>query len=117
MSIESINPATGQVIETFEPFTAAQIDETLTRARQMYRRWRTTTFAERGALLRRTAAVLREQKDQLARIATLEMGKTFAESQAEVEKCAWNCEYYADNGEAFLAPEKIATNADRKSVV
>ena len=111
MSIESINPATGQVIETFEPFTAAQIDETLTRARQMYRRWRTTTFAERGALLRRTAAVLREQKDQLARIATLEMGKTFAESQAEVEKCAWNCEFYADNGEAFLAPEKIATNA------
>ncbi|MGE5335132.1 MAG: NAD-dependent succinate-semialdehyde dehydrogenase [Nitrososphaerota archaeon] len=111
MSIESINPATGQVIETFEPFTAAQIDETLTRARQMYRRWRTTTFAERGALLRRTAAVLRAQKDQLARIATLEMGKTFAESQAEVEKCAWNCEFYADNGEAFLAPEKIATNA------
>ncbi|HEU5347785.1 MAG TPA: NAD-dependent succinate-semialdehyde dehydrogenase [Ktedonobacterales bacterium] len=111
MSIESINPATAEVIETFEPFTAAQIDETLTRARQAYLQWRTTTFAERSALLRRVAAVLRAQKDALARVATLEMGKIFAESQAEVEKCAWNCDYYAEHAEAFLAPEKVATNA------
>lgn len=111
MSIESINPATGEVIETFEPFTAQQIDETLARARKAYLHWRTTSFAERGALMRRVAAVLRAQKAELARIATLEMGKTLAEAQAEVEKCAWNCDYYADNAEAFLAPESIATNA------
>ena len=111
MSIESINPATGQVIETFEPFTAAQVDETLSRARTAYRQWRTTSYAERAALLHQVASLLRAQKSHLARIATLEMGKTLAESQAEVEKCAWNCDYYAENGEAFLSPEKIATNA------
>ena len=111
MSIESINPATGQVIETFEPFTTAQVDETLSRARTAYRQWRTTPFAKRAALLRQVASLLRAQKSHLARIATLEMGKTLAESEAEVEKCAWNCDYYAENGEAFLSPEKIATNA------
>lgn len=111
MSIESINPATGEVIETFEPFTAQQIDETLTRARKAYLHWRTTSFAERSALMRRVAGVLRAQKTELARVATLEMGKTLAEAEGEVEKCAWNCDYYADNAEAFLSPESIATNA------
>ena len=80
MSIESINPATGEVIEAFEPFTAAQIDATLARAHQTYRHWRTTSFGERSALLRRVAAVLRAQKAELARVATLEMGKPIAES-------------------------------------
>jgi succinate-semialdehyde dehydrogenase/glutarate-semialdehyde dehydrogenase len=111
MSIESINPATGEIIETFEPFTAQQIDETLARARKVYLHWRTTSFAERSALMRRVAASLRAQKAELARIATLEMGKPISESEAEVEKCAWNCEYYAENAEKFLAPEPIATNA------
>jgi acyl-CoA reductase-like NAD-dependent aldehyde dehydrogenase len=111
MSIDSINPATGEVLETFEPFTSAQIDETLTRARKAYLSWRTTTFAERAALMRKVGEVLRAQKAELGRVATLEMGKSINESLAEVEKCAWNCDYYADNAEAFLAPEKVATNA------
>lgn len=111
MSIASINPATGEVIETFEPFTAEQIDETLTRARRAYREWRTTSFAERSALVRRVAEVLRAQKADLARIATQEMGKAITESQAEIEKCAWNCDYYAEHAEEFLAPEPVATNA------
>ena len=111
MSIASINPATGEVIETFEPFTGEQIDETLTRARRAYREWRTTSFAERSALVRRVAEVLRAQKADLARIATQEMGKAITESQAEIEKCAWNCDFYAEHAEEFLAPEPVATNA------
>jgi acyl-CoA reductase-like NAD-dependent aldehyde dehydrogenase len=111
MSITSINPATGDVIETFEPFTATQIDETLTRARKTYSQWRATSFAERSALMRQVSAVLRAQKDALARVATLEMGKPIGESLAEVEKCAWNCDYYAEHAEKFLAPEPVATNA------
>jgi succinate-semialdehyde dehydrogenase / glutarate-semialdehyde dehydrogenase len=111
MSIESINPATGEVIETFEAFTAAQIDETLTHARKAYLNWRSTTFAERAALLRKVGEVMRAQKAELGRVATLEMGKSITESVAEVEKCAWNCDYYAENAEAFLAPEKVTTNA------
>jgi len=111
MSIESINPATGEVIETFEPFTSAQIDDTLTRARKAFLQWRATSFAERSALLHKVAETLRAQKAELGRVATLEMGKSINESVAEVEKCAWNCDYYADNAEAFLSPETVATNA------
>jgi succinate-semialdehyde dehydrogenase/glutarate-semialdehyde dehydrogenase len=111
MSMQSINPATGEVLESFEPFTEAQIDEALTQARDAFARWRTTSFAERSALLHRVAGALRAQKAALARIATLEMGKPIVESEAEVEKCAWNCEFYADNAENFLADEPVATNA------
>jgi acyl-CoA reductase-like NAD-dependent aldehyde dehydrogenase len=111
MTMQSINPATGEVIETFEPFTSAQVDEALGQARHAFLAWRETSFAERSALLRRVAAYLREHKAELGRVATLEMGKPIAESEAEVEKCAWNCDYYAENADHFLANEPIATNA------
>ncbi|HZU70870.1 MAG TPA: NAD-dependent succinate-semialdehyde dehydrogenase [Ktedonobacteraceae bacterium] len=111
MSIQSINPATGEVIETFEPYTEAQINEALDQTRNAFRQWRETSFAERGALFRRIASHLRDHKAELARTATLEMGKPIVESEAEVEKCAWNCEYYAENAEKFLADQHISTNA------
>jgi acyl-CoA reductase-like NAD-dependent aldehyde dehydrogenase len=111
MSIQSINPATEEVIETFEPHTTAQVNQALDEAHNAFFGWRETTFAERGAVLHRVATYLREHKAELARLATLEMGKPIVESEAEVEKCAWNCDFYADNAEKFLADERIATNA------
>src|SRR5579859_5585192 len=111
MSIQSINPATEEVLETFERYNQEQIDEALDQARQAFVHWRESSFAERGALFHRLAQHLRERKVELARTATLEMGKPIAEAEAEVEKCAWNCDYYADNAEQFLADEHIATNA------
>lgn len=111
MSIQSINPTTGELIETFEPYTQAQIDEALDQARHAYLQLREKSFAERAASMRRVAASLRAQKTELARIATLEMGKSIAEAEAEVEKCAWNCEFYADNAENFLADEPVETSA------
>src|SRR5579883_268675 len=116
MSIQSINPANEEVLATFEPYSAAQIDEALGQARAAFKDWRETTFAERGALFHRIASYLREHKTELARIATLEMGKPIAESEAEVEKCAWNCDFYADNAEKFLADEPVATNASESYV-
>src|SRR5579859_121118 len=111
MSIQSINPATEEVLETFEPYNQQQIDEALAQARQAFLHWRDTSFVQRGILFHRLAKHLRERKAELARTATLEMGKPIAEAEAEVEKCAWNCDYYADNAEHFLADEPIATNA------
>jgi acyl-CoA reductase-like NAD-dependent aldehyde dehydrogenase len=111
MSIVSINPATEEVIETFEPFDAAQIDQTLDAAYSAFRQWRMTTFAERGAVIRRAAAILRAQKAELARVATAEMGKPIVEAEAEVEKCAWGCEFYAEHAERFMADEPVQTNA------
>lgn len=109
--MQSINPATEEVIETFEPFTSAQIDEALAAAHSAFQSWRATDIAERSALFQRMATALRDQKAALGRIASLEMGKPLLESEAEVEKCAWNCEYYAQNAERFLADERIETNA------
>ncbi|WIG57850.1 MAG: succinate-semialdehyde dehydrogenase [Ktedonobacterales bacterium] len=116
MAIESINPATGEMIEKFHTFSESEISNALDQARGAFRSWRQTSFGERGAALRRVAAYLREHKTQLARFATLEMGKTILESEAEVEKCAWNCEFYADNAEGFLADEPVATNAAQSYV-
>lgn len=110
MSIQSINPATGEVLETFELFSSTQIDEALDAAHRAFKSWRETSFAERSALFLRLAAYLRAHKTELGRLASLEMGKPITESEAEVEKCAWNCEYYAEHAERFLADEKIATS-------
>src|SRR6266571_8103229 len=111
MSIQSINPATEEIIETFEPYSATQVNQALEQARKAFLGWRETTFAERGTILHRVATYLREHKVELARLATLEMGKPIIESEAEVEKCAWNCDFFADNAEKFLADERVTTNA------
>src|SRR6266705_3611908 len=116
MSIQSINPATEEVIETFEPYTTAQVNQALEQARHAFLSWRETTFAERSAILHRVATYLREHKTELARLATLEMGKPIIESEAEVEKCAWNCDFYADNAEKFLTDEHIASSATESYV-
>ena len=116
MGIQSINPTTGEVLETFELHSQEQIDEALDQARQAFLHWRTTTFAQRAEHLQRVARYLREHKSELGRIAVLEMGKSLLEAEAEVEKCAWNCEYYAENAEHFLADESVATNATRSYV-
>jgi len=116
MSIQSLNPATGEILETFEQFSPTQIDEALTAAHTAFQSWREISFAERGTLFRRVANYLREHKTQLAQTATLEIGKSIVESEAEVEKCAWNCEYYAENAEKFLADEHVATNATESYV-
>jgi acyl-CoA reductase-like NAD-dependent aldehyde dehydrogenase len=111
MSIQTINPTTGEVLETFEPFNQNQINEALGQAHQAYLKWRTATFAERAKHLHSVASYLRDQKTELAQLAALEMGKTITEAAAEVEKCAWNCDYFAENAGRFLADEKVATNA------
>ncbi len=116
MTIQSIDPATEEVIETFEPHTAAQIDEILTTVAAAQKRWRDRPFAERADVLRKVAARLRERKDELARTATSEMGKPIVESEAEVEKCAWVCEYYAEHAERFLADEQAPSTATESYV-
>ncbi|MDE3228879.1 MAG: aldehyde dehydrogenase family protein, partial [Chloroflexota bacterium] len=116
MSIQSINPATGDVIETFEPFSQQQIDQTLDRARDAFGTWRAASYDARAALVREIAKTLRAQKERLARVMTLEMGKPIVEAEAEVEKCAWNCDYYVEEARHFLANEPAPSTA-RESYV
>ncbi len=111
MALRSINPATEEVIQEFEELTSGQIDQKLAAAAAAFEQWRTTSFEERTKLMKRAAEVLRRQKPELAAIMTSEMGKTISAAEAEVEKCAATCDYYADNTAKFLAPEPIKTDA------
>lgn len=116
MSIRTINPTTGEVLETFELSSQEQIDAALQEVHQTFLRWRTTTFAERAEHLRNVARYLREHKARLARIAVLEMGKSIVEAEAEVEKCAWVCDYFAEHAASILADERLASSATESYV-
>jgi len=109
--IEAVNPATEEVVATFEPSTPEAIEHALDRAERSYRTWRKTTFTERAPLMHQAAAYLRDQRSHLARLITLEMGKPIVEAEAEIDKCAWNCDFYADNAVTFLADEPHPSSA------
>ena len=107
MAIATINPATGEEIRTFDSLTDEEIDRKLQIAADTYREYRNTSFADRARWMMRAAEILEEEQDEIGRIATLEMGKTFVSAKAEVIKCARGCRYYAENAEKFLADEPM----------
>lgn len=114
--MKSVNPADGRLLATFEPWDAERTESMLARAERAAASWRDTPLAERCEILRRAASVLLSRRDSLARLATMEMGKLATEAQAEIEKCALGCQYYAEHAPGFLADEPIATEARRSYV-
>ncbi len=114
--MKAINPATGELIEEYQDHSDQEVDRFIDQAESLFRAWRDVPFSDRSDLMHRAAAVLREKKEDYARLITLEMGKTIGESRAEVEKCAWGCEFYADEAARFLADEVIASDASRSLV-
>jgi len=113
---KSINPATGKTVKTYKSHTQKQIREIIEKADECFQEWRTTTLAERAKRMKKAAKILRSRKEKYGKIITEEMGKVYTSSVAEVEKCAWVCEYYAENAATFLADEPIKTDA-KKSLV
>ena len=110
MAYQSTNPYNGKVLQTFEQISDAQLEEHLQQASDCFENvWRHTSFAERAAVLRRAAAILRERPQEFAELITLEMGKLLPQSLGEVALSAAILDYYAEHAERFLAPEKIAT--------
>ncbi|HYG63797.1 MAG TPA: NAD-dependent succinate-semialdehyde dehydrogenase [Thermoanaerobaculia bacterium] len=116
MAIESLNPATGETIRTYEEMTFQEVDGILERAHQAYLDWREAPFSERARLMKGAGRVLRERKDEYARLMAEEMGKPLAAGRSEADKCAWVCDFYADHAERFLSPETVATDASRSFV-
>lgn len=116
MPIISTNPTTGDAIQAYDEMTPEQVASAIQDAASAWQDWRASSFAERGQLLRATAGILRERKNELARLMALEMGKPIRQGVAEAEKCAWVCEYYAEHGERHLAPDVILTDATRSYV-
>jgi succinate-semialdehyde dehydrogenase/glutarate-semialdehyde dehydrogenase len=103
LSISTVNPATGKTLRTFEPHSAAKVNEALDRAVAAYREHRRTSFADRASRMRNAAVILDAESRQLGQLMTLEMGKPIKAGIAEAEKCATACRYYADHAERFLA--------------
>ena len=116
MPIASVNPATGETLKTFTPLTAAQLEEKLALAAETFRSYRHTTFAERSPFMIKAAEILESEKQDFARVMTLEMGKPLKAAVQEVEKCVWVCRYYAETAHDYLADEVVATNASKSYV-
>ncbi|PMB05277.1 NADP-dependent succinic semialdehyde dehydrogenase, partial [Fischerella thermalis CCMEE 5328] len=112
----TINPATGELLKNFEPHSDAEIAAKLDLAQQAFEHYRQTSFSERSRWLDKVADILEQEKADLAKLMTLEMGKTYKSAIAEVEKCAWVCRYYAEHAAQFLADTYVETDATKSFV-
>jgi succinate-semialdehyde dehydrogenase/glutarate-semialdehyde dehydrogenase len=116
MAIATTNPATGEVVKSFEPLTGAQIEQKLQLAASAFRSHRQTSFAERASKMMRAAEILEKEKDECAHLMTLEMGKPLKAAVGEALKCATGCRYYAENAEKFMADEIVEAGAKRSFI-
>jgi len=112
----SINPATGETIAKYSQMTPVELKAALAGAEQAFLAWRRVPISERAAVVRQVGTLLRAQQDRHARLMSEEMGKPIRQARAEVEKCAWACDYYAEQGPGFLADEEVATDASRSFI-
>ncbi|MGA9752401.1 MAG: NAD-dependent succinate-semialdehyde dehydrogenase [Acidobacteriota bacterium] len=114
--MRAVNPATEEPIRDLPDHSLAQVDEKLDLATGTFDFWRHTSFSERASLMKGAAQRLRDGKGAYAALMTQEMGKTITAAEAEVDKCAWVCDFYAGNAERFLASEPVETDASRSLV-
>jgi len=113
---EAIDPHSGRRLLTRDTTTATELRAALKRSGSSADAWRLTSFEERASVLRRAAMLLRSEADHHARLMAQEMGKPVSAGRGEAEKCAWVCDYYAEQAEGFLADEPVATDAARSYV-
>ncbi|MDX9893007.1 MAG: NAD-dependent succinate-semialdehyde dehydrogenase [Patescibacteria group bacterium] len=116
MALKSINPTTGEIIAEIPELTDEQIIVKITAAQTAFLSWRQTSFSQRTKRLNALAGILRNQSEAIAATMAEEMGKPIKEGMAEIEKCAWTCEYYAVNAQNFLIPEKVETDASQSFI-
>jgi len=116
MAMETLNPATGAIIQSFNTWGDEELEAALQQVADTSPGWRETTFAERATLMRKAATVLRDKAAHYAGLITLEMGKPVKEARGEIEKCAWVCDYYAEHAETFLADEAIESDAGKSYI-
>lgn len=116
MDFTSINPTTGEMIKRYASWTDSELEQALRLTADASPAWQSTRIADRCERLEKVAAALRNRPDSYAAQITLEMGKPIREARAEIEKCAWVCEFFAENAESFLQDEPVETDASRSYV-
>lgn len=117
MPIQSFNPATDELLQSFEEYSEEKIEQILQKSETCFISWKQVSLAEKKQKMLTLAALLKKEKQRLGEIMTQEMGKPITEAKAEIEKCAWCCEYYAENTESFLKPEYIVSDASESFVL
>ena len=116
MQIKSINPFNGKTIETYKSHSLKVTQDIIAKMHKSYLDWKRGSFKERAALLKKVAIVLRDEKEECARLMAMEMGKPVTQGRSEIEKCARVCEYFAENAEDFLKPEQVPTDATKSYI-
>ena len=116
MPIASVNPATGEVVQTFPSLSEAEIEQKIQLAVKTFQSERTTPFPERSRRMLKAAEILERDKEKFAHIMTLEMGKTYKSAVAEAVKCTTACRYYAENIQKFMADEIVETGAKKSFI-
>ncbi|NJO86388.1 MAG: aldehyde dehydrogenase family protein, partial [Synechococcaceae cyanobacterium RM1_1_27] len=116
MAIASTNPATGEVIQTFEPLTDTDLEQKVARAQRVFETYRRTLIPQRSRWMRQVSEILLERRQEYGSLITLEMGKTLKSAIAEVEKSASVCRFYADQAAEFLADRQVSTEASLSAI-
>jgi len=116
MAIETLNPATEELVKKFKPYSDEEVKNIIDKVDEDFNEWKNQSYAERKVLMLKASEILRNEKKHYAEILTLEMGKPIKQAVSEVEKCAWVCEHYAENAESILKEEFIETDASESFV-
>lgn len=116
MTLDSINPATGEVIKSYPEMDISEVKLIIDKSHDEFLKWRTQTFSQRATIMKKAAENLRNNAKEYAKLMALEMGKPIKDGQAEAEKCAWTCDFFAENAEQFLQREIVKTDYQKSFV-
>ncbi len=114
--VQSINPSNNELIQSYQEISEIELQNTLERMKTAFENWKQQSFSFRSSLMKNAAGILRKKREEYSKLMTLEMGKPISQSRAEIDKCAWVCDYYADNAEKFLTDEIIKTDSTKSFV-
>jgi succinate-semialdehyde dehydrogenase / glutarate-semialdehyde dehydrogenase len=114
--MKSVNPANGEMIKTYKPHTEKGVEKIINSVDKRWQQWHKTSFFHRSQMMQNLSSLLKSNKEELARLMALEMGKVIREGIAEIEKCAWVCDYYAANAESFLENDMINSDFSKSYV-
>lgn len=116
MKFYSVNPLNGEQVGEYQALSVNELDQKLDKSAEAFKAWSQKSLSYRTGLIKKAGEILKENLEEYAQMITSEMGKPISESRAEVNKCAWVCDYYAENAESFLAEEKVKTDASKSFV-
>ncbi len=114
--MRSINPASGEIIQEYSMHSEDAVSAIILKTQDAFNSWKAISFEQRSVLMKHLARILRDDKEELAHLMALEMGKILKEGLAEIEKCAWVCEFYAEKADSFLSDELVETNASKSFI-